>query len=161
MLSHLQDFFTRFLGDADYGGDKMATQRSDVVALATVALLIEVSLADAEQQEEELKVIESIARTSFNLHGQPLHDLIKAAQREVDEAVSIHGFTRLLNTRLQGKERIAIIEHLWRLAYADQLLDKYEEYYIRKIADLLYVSHADYIKAKHRGANQRSGDTTL
>jgi uncharacterized tellurite resistance protein B-like protein len=37
---------------------------------------------------------------------------------------------------------------LWSVAYADDKLDRYEEYYVRKIADLLYISHSDYIKAK-------------
>ena len=30
----------------------------------------------------------------------------------------------------------------------DAYIHKYEEYYIRKIADLLHVSHSDYIKTK-------------
>ena len=28
-------------------------------------------------------------------------------------------------------------------------IDKYEDYTIRKIADLIYVKHSDFIKAKH------------
>ena len=43
---------------------------------------------------------------------------------------------------------LEIIEYLWRVAYADAYIHKYEEYYIRKIADLLHVSHSDYIKTK-------------
>jgi len=39
---------------------------------------------------------------------------------------------------------------LWAVAYADDELDRYEEYYMRKIADLLHVSHSDYIKTKLR-----------
>ena len=61
-------------------------------------------------------------------------------------------FTRLLNDNLSRSERINIIENLWRVAYADSVLDKYEEYYIRKVADLLYVAHSDYIKTKLKAA---------
>jgi uncharacterized tellurite resistance protein B-like protein len=37
---------------------------------------------------------------------------------------------------------------MWELAYADAELDKYEEYVIRKVADLIYVSHSEFIRAK-------------
>ncbi len=68
--------------------------------------------------------------------------------------MSLYEFTRLLNEQLSREERIRIVEMLWRVAFVDSVIDKYEEYYIRKIADLLYVSHRDYIKAKHRVSEQ-------
>ena len=37
---------------------------------------------------------------------------------------------------------------LWRVTCADGRVDKHEEYLVRKIADLLYVSHRDYIRMK-------------
>ena len=43
------------------------------------------------------------------------------------------------------------------LAYADAVLDKYEEYTIRKIAELIYVSHGDFIQAKMAVKNARNG----
>ena len=39
---------------------------------------------------------------------------------------------------------------LWRVAYADGCLDPYEEALVRKIADLIYVPHRDFIRTKHR-----------
>ena len=37
---------------------------------------------------------------------------------------------------------------LWRVTCADGHVDKYEEYLVRKIADLLYVPHREYIRMK-------------
>jgi uncharacterized tellurite resistance protein B-like protein len=37
---------------------------------------------------------------------------------------------------------------MWEMAYADGDLDKYEDYIIRKIADLIYVPHTEFIRAK-------------
>jgi uncharacterized tellurite resistance protein B-like protein len=37
---------------------------------------------------------------------------------------------------------------MWELAFADGDLSKYEEYVIRKVADLIYVSHSEFIRAK-------------
>jgi uncharacterized tellurite resistance protein B-like protein len=39
---------------------------------------------------------------------------------------------------------------LWRLALSDAELDRFEEHTIRKIAELLYVSHVRFIEAKQR-----------
>ncbi len=40
---------------------------------------------------------------------------------------------------------------MWRVAYADGHLDKYEEHLIRQVAELTYVPHQDYIRAKLAG----------
>ena len=37
---------------------------------------------------------------------------------------------------------------MWRVAMADSALSRYEEHVIRKVADLLYVPHGDFITAK-------------
>jgi uncharacterized tellurite resistance protein B-like protein len=77
---------------------------------------------------------------------------LSLAEEEVDHVVSLHDFTRSINDSLSREDRVKIVELLWRVAFADAVLDKYEEYFIRKIADLLYVSHKDYIQSKHRAA---------
>jgi len=37
---------------------------------------------------------------------------------------------------------------MWAVAYANGNLDKYEEHLIRRVAELTYVAHEDYIRAK-------------
>jgi uncharacterized tellurite resistance protein B-like protein len=39
---------------------------------------------------------------------------------------------------------------MWRVAHADLELDMYEDHLVRKIAELLYVPHTEFITAKHR-----------
>ena len=48
------------------------------------------------------------------------------------------------------EDKIRLINNLWSIAFSDKQLDKYEEYLIRKISDLLYVSHKDFIEQKLR-----------
>ena len=115
--------------------------------------MIEISLADSSVDNEELAVIKTALVNHFNIAAGQVDELIDLARREVDLAVSLHEFTRMLNEHLDATEKIRIIESLWKVAFADAVLDKYEEYYIRKIADLLYISHKDYIRTKHRVAD--------
>jgi uncharacterized tellurite resistance protein B-like protein len=37
---------------------------------------------------------------------------------------------------------------MWRVALADDALSRYEEHVIRKVADLLYLPHHDFMLAK-------------
>ena len=91
-----------------------------------------------------------LSAISFQLSGLSAGYLIALAEQERDHAVSLYNFTNLINKTLGREERIKIIELLWKVAFADAVLDKYEEYFVRKIADLLHISHKDYIKAKHK-----------
>jgi uncharacterized tellurite resistance protein B-like protein len=56
----------------------------------------------------------------------------------------------VLHTELDYGEKEKIIEMLWRIALADKVLDKYEDYMIGKIAELLYVARGDVIRLKSR-----------
>ena len=127
--------------------------RQHTVELATAVLMLEISLADDHIHDEERNVINELLVKHFGISDDEIKQLIKLAETEVDHAVSLHDFTRLLNAELGAADKVNIIENLWRVAFADSVLDKYEEYYIRKVADLLYVSHSDYIKAKLKAEN--------
>jgi len=48
--------------------------------------------------------------------------------------------------------RTLLIEHLWRIAYADGKLDPYEDHYARKIAHLLYVTNTECMLARGRAS---------
>lgn len=119
-----------------------------VMHLASAALLLEVSRADFDIQDEELESIASSLTTRFNFSKQEADNLIDLARTEQDSHVSIHPFVKIINDGCSVEEKILLLEDLWRVAYADDKLDKYEEYQLRKIADLLYIPHSSFIKTK-------------
>ena len=147
MLKSIREFFER--GRQDAAGHSR-TGPDNRVELAAAVLMVEIGLADSSVDDDELVVIKAALVDHFNIPAEQVDELIDLARHEVDLAVSLHEFTRMLNDNLDADEKIRIIESLWKVAFADAVLDKYEEYYIRKIADLLYISHKDYIKTKHR-----------
>jgi len=118
--------------------------------LASAALLFEISRADEDISKIEKHEIASALRRVFSLEEQELQNLLDAADSAVSEAVSLYEFTDVLNEKFDREQKIKLIEMLWRVAFADDTLDKHEEYYVRKIAELLHVSHKDYIKTKLR-----------
>jgi uncharacterized tellurite resistance protein B-like protein len=116
--------------------------------LAGAALLMEISRADDNVSGRERAAIMSALTRVFHLADDELEDLVAAATEAVDSAVSLFDFTVIINQRFGREQKLKLLEMLWSVAYADDKLDRYEEYYVRKIADLLYISHSDYIKAK-------------
>ena len=149
MFKSLQEFFAANFS-TERTDDHVATTHG--LELAAAVLMMEIGRADSTIDDEERGIVEQAMRNSFHLSEEEAHALVKLAAAEVDHATSLHEFTSLLNRELAADEKIKIVTLLWQVAFADKVLDKYEEYFIRKIADLLYVSHKDYIKAKHRAS---------
>ncbi|HCL10941.1 MAG TPA: hypothetical protein DHW66_01840, partial [Alteromonas sp.] len=57
-------------------------------------------------------------------------------------------FTKALNEGMSAELKERVMRGLWQVAYADATLSPDEEHIIRKIADLLYIPHSRFIKAK-------------
>lgn len=151
MIKSLMEFFEGDVQKAEKQSDSSLYNR---VELTAAVLMVEISLADSSIDDNELATIKTALIDKFHIDAAQVDELISLARQEVDHAVSLHNFTRLLNDKLSAPEKIQIIELLWEVAFADAVLDKYEEYYIRKIADLLYISHKDYLRTKHRVAEK-------
>jgi uncharacterized tellurite resistance protein B-like protein len=118
--------------------------------LATAALLMEMTRADHTRRPEELVLVEDLVRRQFDLTEAETRELAELADAEAREAVSLYQFTGLINEHFSAGEKVRVVEMLWQVAYADRVLDKYEESLVRKVAELLYVPHRDFIRAKHR-----------
>lgn len=124
------------------------TERNRRLRLAAAALLIETARADFTQAAAEEDVLPHLLSHVLDLDEQAVQALVDAAGRSVDEATSLYEYTRLINDYYSAEEKLRLIQAMWAVAYADGDLDKYEEHLIRRVAELTYVSHADYIRAK-------------
>ncbi|HEY5604553.1 MAG TPA: TerB family tellurite resistance protein [Gammaproteobacteria bacterium] len=118
--------------------------------IAAVALLLETARADFHVHDEELEAVARHAQVFFALEESETAELVKLAEQEAQNATCYYEFTSLINKGFSQEDKIKMIELMWRIAYADKELEKYEEALVRKIADLLYVPHAAFIAAKHR-----------
>ena len=147
MFSKIKEFLATQLTEDNFSDDDQAS-----IELSCAILMIDIALADTNFDNTERNLITDLLSETFSFDKTTIEELISNAEQRLEKSVSLHDFTRLLNEELDQQSKISVIENLWRVAYADGVLDKYEEYYIRKIADLLYISHKDYIKTKHKAA---------
>lgn len=126
------------------------TERDETtqMQLAAAALLIELSRADYQRDAEEQQAIESALQRTFDLSDAQLRELIAMAEEENKEATSLYQFTALIKDHYSAEQRYDLVKMLWEVAKADGEISKYEDYLIRKIADLIYLPHSEFIRAK-------------
>ena len=149
MLNRIRLFFAEQISFENEAVEQQSIQ------MAAAALLIEVSRADYRlDKRERMAVVESLVK-QFDLPEAEMAELVALAQDRVEESISIYQFTKMVNNQYDYRQKLKLIEGMWQVAYADGELDKYEDYLIRKVADLIHVSHSDFIHQKLVVAQQR------
>ncbi len=143
MLNQLKLFFDKHMALAS--PDQFTDEN---LHLACAALFIEMMMMDDKIQIEEQDMILERVKNMFSLSLQEATELIASAARQRELATDYFEFTSLINKGFTQEQKIKLIKSLWQIAYADGQLNEYEEYMVRKIADLLHVPHLDFIKAK-------------
>ena len=152
MISGIKDFFSQFI-EAGLRQSEIDGEKS--LQLATAALLVEMMRMDDKISDLERHSVAETLLRMFDLAPGQLQSLIDLAEQEVRQASGYHQFTSLINKGFNADQKRQIIEHLWFVAMSDGHLDAHETHLMRKIADLLHVSHADYVTAKQQ-ARQRA-----
>jgi uncharacterized tellurite resistance protein B-like protein len=155
MLDRLKAFYTT---DSDAGGDRPA-RAGDELQLASVALLVEAACADGTFDAAERQCIRTLIERQFALTSGEADALLEEATRLVENSVQILHFTRTIKDRYTYAERVALIEMLWDVVYANGVPDALEAQLMRRIGGLLYVSDHDRGAARQRVlARRERGD---
>lgn len=118
------------------------------IQLACLIMMIETGKADHDFDEKELNTVRKVALDVYGLDENTIDKMIMDAKQAADDATSLYEFTSLINENLDEEQKYRVIQSMWRVAYADGQVDRYEEHIIRRAADLLYVEHARFIEAK-------------
>lgn len=144
MLKAIRDFLDTAL-DASAAGSEGDRHSIEV---ATAALLVEIVRMDGAVQKAERDAVLRAVRGKFGLSEDDARMLVDLAEAEAKQASDYYQFTSIINRRFTQAQKIRVVELLWEIAYADAEASPFEEHLIRKLADLLYVEHRDYINAK-------------
>jgi uncharacterized tellurite resistance protein B-like protein len=132
--------------------DSDEATRQQALRMATAVLMVNVARADHLFDESEFDSVLQLVQSHFGLAPEDAATLCNAANEKVDDLVSVHEFTQLLHEHLDEEEKARIVAMLWRIAYADGRLDKFEDALVLKIGDLLYVSRGLVMRLKDDAA---------
>ena len=144
MIKKIKNLITNLSGKEEIvdeiGGSKLNN--------ACAALLVEVAFADKEFDEKEKESLKVSLLETYNLEEDAINEIILDAEKTIEESTSLYGYTRIVNDEFEYENKLDLLRNLWKVAFADGYLDKYEEHLLRKISDLIHISHSDYINIK-------------
>ena len=149
MLSVLKQIFEST--EADSGTNENAT---DELQMAAAILFLEAMHADHVVSAEEEQALEQALMRLFGIQAEQARAIRTSAEQHFENMTSMHVFVATINQNFTTSQKVQVVEGMWRIAHSDQVLDKYEEHIIRRIAGLLHVSHADFMQAKHRSVSK-------
>ena len=144
MINKIKDLITRF----NTKEETTEESSSNLLDNACAALLVEIAFADKDFDETEKTSLKQSLIETYAVDESDIEEIIKDAEETVSESTSLYGYTRVVNDEFEYDDKLSLLKNLWKVAYADGNLDKYEEHLIRKISDLIHISHTDYINIK-------------
>jgi len=142
MFNSITSLFKQLIDGKDLGQSQSVSPN-----LAIACLLCEVAGADNEINEQEKAAKLHLVERLLNLNETQATSLLAQAEEQIKQSASLYDFTSQLR-ELSHEVRIELIAGMWEVAHADGEIDPLEDSVIRKAAELLYVNHSEFIKAK-------------
>jgi len=100
-----------------------------------------------EQAQQSLSRAESAEEES---RQQLYAALLEQGREKAQQLTSFYAPVSVIKREWSIPERIDLVEHLWRITFANGVLDLYEDHYVRKIAHLLHVPNTQSMLARNR-----------
>lgn len=147
MLKALRTFFDQHLAAQPNETPAEAERRAQ---LAAAVLLVEVARSDQNFSDAERQSVMASVQRKFRLSSMQAKELISLAENQSQSAHDIYQFTSQIDASFTLEQKLKLMDELWRAAYSDGKLHEYEEHLIRRVADLLHLSHSQFIGAKLR-----------
>lgn len=126
------------------------------VQRAVAALLYEMARMDYEVTDADLASAREALIDLFGVGAPAAEALLVQAKLDSASLTSYHGPLSAINASFSPERKIRLIEHLWRVAHADDDLHEHEDHLVRKIADLIYVPHVQMMLARQRARQHES-----
>ena len=155
MLQTLKDLFDHLIPSTSEADPPNAER---LLQLATAVMLVEVMRADASFSDSEREAVLAALRDEFALTDDEAARLEELAEQAAAQASDLFSFTSRINDNFEMPEKLRMIEHMWRVAYADGNLSAYERHVMWRISDLLHVPQGAYVHARLRA--QQGTDAT-
>jgi uncharacterized tellurite resistance protein B-like protein len=132
------------------GPEVLARREAQAVQRACCDLLMEVARLDSADTLRKRAAVARAMQERFDISNEDLLPMIASAGQPERRLTSYYGPVALINKHYTPEQKVQFVEQLWRVAIADGGIDVYEEHLVRKLAQLAYVPHVDFIIAKHR-----------
>jgi len=121
---------------------------------AIAALLHDVSRMDFEVRPEDLTAARAALVELAGVDDATANELLAHAGDPGNRLTSYRDAVAVVNRLFDMDKRIRLVEHLWRVAHADEELHQYEDHLVRKLSDLMHVSNTQSMLARQRARSR-------
>lgn len=135
-----------------------ARKKHDPLRLATAAVLLDIAYADGSFSPAEDGDMAGYLRRAFALSDDDARELVESAEEIRTNTIDHFAVTNYIRRSATLEERIDIVKTMWRMAFSDGSLTDYENYLVRKLADLLGLEHHVMIEAKVSVLRERGAE---
>ncbi|MEY1662114.1 TerB family tellurite resistance protein [Isoalcanivorax beigongshangi] len=118
---------------------------------AAAALLYEVARADGVLSDSEQQ---ALSTRLVQLFGEPAASAAQRGAELAEQEVDYFRLVQVLRDHWSAEQRAELVDAMWQIAAADGELSRDEEAVVRKVADLLYVSHSRMLRGRPRQGTQ-------
>ena len=123
------------------------------IDLIACVLAYEVARADGNISDDELNsLLNEIEKITADVNKNP-DEIFSLIKNYSENSVSFHEFISDINNDFNKEEKLELIQYLWDVAYADNVLDVNEERLIRRIANLINLKDLDVLRLKDKAKN--------
>ena len=120
----------------------------DIELTATI-LAYEIARADGEISEVELSILKEGINKIASKVKKNQNEIFKIVENFSNNSVSFHEFIEDINKNYAKEEKHELIRFLWKVAYADLILEVNEEKLIRRIGDLIHIKDIEVLRIKN------------
>ena len=120
------------------------------IELTASLLAYEIARGDGDVSESELSIILNEIKKITSKVGKSEQEILKIIQDFSSDSISFHEFIEDINKDYSKEDKLALLNFLWSVAYADSVLEVNEERLIRRIADLIHLKDIDVLKIKDK-----------
>jgi uncharacterized tellurite resistance protein B-like protein len=118
--------------------------------VAVAILLHEARRSDYTEGDAESDIAILALAEIFGVEPEVCTALLEEGRAKGEQLTSFYAPLTVIKREFSMEERILLIEHLWRVTFADGQLNLYEDHYVRKIAHLLHVPNTQSMLARNR-----------
>ena len=123
------------------------------IELTAAVLAYEIARIDGDISSDELKILMEEIKIIAKKVGKGESEILKIIEIYSNDSVSFYEFVEDINKGYTKKEKLSLLEFMWRIAYADGNLDVDEERLIRRLADMIKIKDIEVLKLKNVSKN--------
>ncbi|WP_066966826.1 TerB family tellurite resistance protein [Microbulbifer sp. Q7] len=129
-------------------GESVEVRTEKDVRMISAALMAEIATADQKVDEREHAALVRLLREHYQLEEETAHSMVEQALADRNEATSLYEFTQTVNDNFSERDKYLLIKQMWEVAFADGEIDAFEEHLIRRVAELIYLPHGLFTRAR-------------